>query len=112
MAGVQPEQIERLASKMGFEGKSAQQAADIMTKLYNLFIQTDATLVEINPLAETPDGDVFACDSKLNFDDNAEFRQPAIFAYRDRAQEDPREVEASQYGLNYISLDGKAYVVW
>jgi len=104
--GVKPEQVERLAARMGFEGKSATQAADIMTKLYNMFIQTDATLVEINPLAETPDGDVFACDSKLNFDDNAEFRQQAIFAYRDRSQEDPKEVEASQYGLNYISLDG------
>jgi succinyl-CoA synthetase beta subunit len=106
MTGVQPEQLERLAGKMGFEGKSATQAVDIMSKLYNLFIQTDATLVEINPLAETPDGDVFACDSKLNFDDNAEFRQSGVFAYRDRAQEDPKEVEASQYGLNYISLDG------
>jgi len=106
MQGLKPEQVSRLATNMGFEGTACDQAADIMTKLYNLFIETDATLVEINPLAETPDGQVFACDSKLNFDDNAEFRQPRIFAYRDRTQEDPKEVEASQYGLNYISLDG------
>ena len=108
MEGVKPEQVERLAAGMGFEGNSAVQAADIMTKLYNLFIQTDATLVEINPLAETPEGEVFAIDSKLNFDENAEFRQQAVFAYRDRSQEDLKEVEASQYGLNYISLDGSS----
>jgi len=71
-----------------------------------MFIQTDATMVEINPLAETPEGKVYVCDSKLNFDDNAEFRQQQIFAHRDRSQEDPREVEADQYGLNYIGLDG------
>jgi len=63
-------------------------------------------LVEINPLSETPEGHVFVCDCKLNFDDNSEFRQKEIFTKRDRAQEDPREVEAAQYQLNYIGLDG------
>lgn len=104
--GLKPEAAERLAKNIGFEGKSLTQAADIMQKLYKLFIDTDATLVEINPLAETPDGKVYCCDSKLNFDDNAEFRQPEVFAYRDRSQEDPREVEASNFGLNYIGLSG------
>ena len=77
-----------------------------MTSLYNTFIDTDATMIEINPFAETADGQVYVCDSKLNFDDNAEFRQEEVFGYRDRSQEDQREVEASQYDLNYIGLDG------
>lgn len=104
--GVTPEQAMRLAVNSGYEGPAAEQAADIMTKLYNLFVDKDASLIEINPLAETPEGQVFACDSKFNFDENAEFRQPEIFALRDRSQEDAKEVEAAQYGLNYIALDG------
>jgi succinyl-CoA synthetase beta subunit len=63
-------------------------------------------MLEINPLAETPDGNVFVCDAKINFDDNAAFRQADIFKQRDFTQEDPREVEASKYDLNYIGLDG------
>lgn len=110
MEGVTDEQCERMAVNLGFEGKAINQAKDIFKNLYELCVKSDATLVEINPLAETPDGDVFVCDSKLNFDDNAEFRQKDIFGYRDRSQEDTREVEASQYGLNYIGLDGK-YII-
>jgi hypothetical protein len=64
------------------------------------------TMVEINPLAETTDGRVLVCDAKLNFDDNAEFRQKPIFERRDSTQEDPREVAAAEHGLNYIGLDG------
>ena len=71
-----------------------------------MFKATDATMLEINPLAETPEGKIFVCDAKINFDDNAAFRQPAIFAKRDFSQEDPREVEASKWDLNYIGLDG------
>lgn len=82
------------------------QAADLIEKLYHMYISTDATLLEVNPLCETPQGDVLVCDAKINFDDNAAFRQPDIFAKRDRSQEDSREVEASQYDLNYIGLDG------
>ena len=106
MKGVQTEQVMRLAENMGFKGEQQEMAADIMAKLYNLFIETDATQVEINPFAETADGKVFVCDSKLNFDDNAEYRQKDIYAFRDRTQEDNREVEAAQYDLNYIGLDG------
>jgi succinyl-CoA synthetase beta subunit len=106
MEGIQQEQVDRMATNLGYKGDQAVQAAEIMTKLYNTFIETDATLIEINPFAETSDGKVYVCDSKLNFDDNAEFRQEKVHGYRDRSQEDSREVEASQYDLNYIGLDG------
>ena len=68
--------------------------------------QLDCTQAELNPVAETPDGDIVVCDAKINFDDNAEFRQSEIFAQRDLSQEDAREVEASKHDLNYIGLDG------
>lgn len=71
-----------------------QSGADLVKKLYKMMIATDATLVEINPLAETNDGRVVAADAKLNFDDNAEYRQKGVFAKRDLTQEDPREVRA------------------
>jgi len=77
-----------------------------MTKLYDIFIEKDATMVEINPMAEDRKGNVLCMDCKINFDDNAEFRQEEAFALRDRSQEDQREVDASQYNLNYIGLDG------
>ena len=105
-SGLQPGQLEGLAANMGFEGEQVTEAADVMGKLYEMFLATDATLIEINPLAETNTGQVMVCDAKLNFDDNAEFRQQDVFKHRDRKQEDPREVEASQYDLNYIGLDG------
>ena len=104
--GITEEQTARMAANLGFEDGAAEKAQDVMTNLYEMFIETDATLVEVNPLAETPSGDVMVCDAKLNFDDNAEFRQNEIFSKRDRSQEDKREVEASQYDLNYIGLDG------
>lgn len=77
-----------------------------MNGLYDMFLGCDCTQLEVNPLAETPDGDVVVCDANVNFDDNAEFRQRTIFERRDFSQEDPREVEASKYDLNYIGLDG------
>jgi succinyl-CoA synthetase beta subunit len=95
-------QLSRLAEKMGFSGKAASEARAVITNLWRMFVASDATLLEINPLAETPEGRVFVCDAKVNFDDNAFFRQPAIFAKRDFAQEDSREVEASKWDLNYI----------
>jgi len=106
-SGVRPEQVERLARNMGFSNPQAvQQTKDIMTRLYDMFIAKDATLVEINPLVETKDGKVLCVDAKLNFDDNAEFRQKDIFALRDESQMDHREVAAGKSGLNYIGLDG------
>uniref|UniRef100_A0A0D6R8F1 Succinate--CoA ligase [ADP-forming] subunit beta, mitochondrial n=1 Tax=Araucaria cunninghamii TaxID=56994 RepID=A0A0D6R8F1_ARACU len=80
---------------------------DQIKKLYKLFCETDCTLLEINPIAETADGQLVAADAKLNFDDNAAYRQKEIFALRDRSQEDPREVAAAEADLNYIGLDGE-----
>lgn len=104
--GVSKDQTDRLAAAMGFEGEKAEQASAQMAKLYDLFMKVDATQVEINPFAETPDGRVVCFDAKINFDDNAEFRQKAIFAERDVAEEDPREVEAQRHNLNFVAMDG------
>jgi succinyl-CoA synthetase beta subunit len=106
--GIQDEQCERMASNLGLEPGTVphEKAIVLMKNLYSMFIGCDCTQVEVNPLAETPDGDVVVCDAKVNFDSNAEYRQKEIFAKRDFSQEDPREVEASKYDLNYIGLDG------
>lgn len=77
-------------------------------RMYTLFKERDATQIEINPLAETEDGSVLCMDAKLGFDENAEFRQADLFKLRDVSQEDPAEVEAAEYGLNYIKLDGNS----
>ncbi|GAX10691.1 succinyl-CoA synthetase beta subunit [Fistulifera solaris] len=106
--GLTDEQAQRMAGNLGLEPGSEghAQAVTLMKNLYNMFIACDCTQVEVNPLAETPSGDIVVCDAKVNFDDNAEFRQTGIFARRDTTQEDPREVAASEYDLNYIGLDG------
>eukprot|EP01018_Ginkgo_biloba_P009916 Gb_21325 [translate_table: standard] len=93
----------------GLSPKLADRNASIdqVKKLYKLFCDTDCTLLEINPIAETADGQLVAADAKLNFDDNAAFRQKEIFALRDKSQEDPREVAAAEADLNYIGLDGE-----
>jgi succinyl-CoA synthetase beta subunit len=106
--GLQDEHCQRMASNLGLEqGSPAHaKAVTLMHNLYAMFIACDCTQVEVNPLAETPEGDVVVCDAKVNFDDNAEYRQSTIFARRDATQEDAREVEASKYDLNYIGLDG------
>lgn len=106
--GLTTDAANRMATNMGIaEGSEAHtKAVELMTNLYSMFLKCDCTQVEINPLAQTPDGDVVVCDAKVNFDDNAEFRNKDIHAKRDTTQEDPREVNASQYDLNYIGLDG------
>ncbi|KAG0224870.1 Succinate--CoA ligase [ADP-forming] subunit beta, mitochondrial [Actinomortierella wolfii] len=98
--------VRDLAERMGFTPKCVDDATDTMMKLYDLFIQKDATMVEINPMAESADHEVICMDAKLNFDDNADFRQKEVHALRDTTQEDPREVAAAKYNLNYIGLDG------
>ncbi|KAG0285934.1 beta' subunit [Linnemannia gamsii] len=98
--------VRDLAERMGFTPKCVDQATDTMIKLYDLFIEKDATMVEINPMAESADHEVICMDAKINFDDNAEFRQHEIYSLRDVTQEDPREVAAAKYNLNYIGLDG------
>merc|ERR1712151_112897 len=90
----------------GFQGATAEEAAKLIANLYKVFIGCDCTMLEINPLATLKDGRVLVCDSKVGFDDNAEFRQKDIFSQRDTTQEDPIEVEAKKYDLNYIKLDG------
>lgn len=105
--GLTSEDSERCAKALGFSGDAAvATAVDQIQKLYEMFIEKDATLLEINPLAETPEGDVVCIDAKINFDDNAAFRHKEIFEMRDITQEDPREVRASKHDLNYIGLDG------
>ncbi len=86
--------------------KQAQKAASILTKLYKLFVETDSTLAEINPLILTPEGDVFAIDGKMNFDDNALFRQPKVLAMREPDEDELKEIAAHEKGLSYIKLDG------
>lgn len=105
--GLTKEVALEIAKKLSFSSAAAEEsAASCMTKLYDIFIEKDATMVEINPMAEDRKGNVMCMDCKINFDDNAEFRQQEAFALRDRSQEDQREVDASQYNLNYIGLDG------
>jgi succinyl-CoA synthetase beta subunit len=108
MEGIQDDQCERMATNMGLEPGSEpwKKCIVLMKNLYTLFEGCDCTQVEINPLAETPEGDIIVSDAKINFDENAEYRQKHIFEKRDFTQEDPREVEASKYDLNYIGLDG------
>ncbi|KAF8924120.1 beta' subunit [Haplosporangium bisporale] len=104
--GVDRAAVRDLAERMGFTPKCVDQATDTMINLYDLFMQKDATMVEINPMAESADHEVICMDAKINFDDNAEFRQKEVHALRDVTQEDPREVAAAKYNLNYIGLDG------
>lgn len=110
MKGVQPEQTERLARALGFKSENIAAATRQMSNLYDLFLGTDATQVEINPFAEGRytggQTEVFCVDAKLNFDDNAAFRQKKIYGMRDTSMEDPRDVAAEAAGLNYIGLDG------
>jgi succinyl-CoA synthetase beta subunit len=106
LAGLQPYQALKVARELGFEGNQLKAAAKLINNLFKLFLSLDCSLVEINPLVVTKKGEVLALDAKFNFDDNALFRHPEIVAMRDTEEEDPREVEASKYGLNYIGLDG------
>ena len=106
LAGLQPFQTRKLAKQLGFESSQLKNASKLFEGLYRTFIAYDCSMVEVNPLVVTTSGDVLALDAKFNFDDNALYRHPEIAALRDVAEEDPREVEASKHGLNYIGLDG------
>ena len=106
LLGLQPYQARLLAHRLGLSGDQAKQAARLLLSLYKLFVAADCSMVEVNPLVVTKSGQVQALDAKFNFDDNALYRHPEIVALRDTAEEDPREVAASQFGLNYIGLDG------
>jgi len=104
--GLSAFQARKLAFALGLQGPQVGQAVKVMTALYNAFVATDASLLEINPLIVTGDGSLLALDAKMNFDDNAIFRHPDFKDMRDPSEEDPLEVEASAYSLNYIKLDG------
>lgn len=104
--GLQPYQARKVAAALGLKGALANQAVKLFTALWNLYLKSDCSLVEVNPLALTTENQVVALDAKFNFDDNALYRQKDIAAMRDTSEEDPREVAASEYGLNYIGLDG------
>ena len=106
LAGLQPFQTRKLAKQLGFEPSQLKSASKLFEGLYRTFVAFDCSMVEVNPLVVTTSGDVLALDAKFNFDDNALFRHREIAALRDVAEEDPREVEASKHGLNYIGLDG------
>jgi malate-CoA ligase subunit beta len=105
--GMQAFQARELAFGLGLEPPQVNQAVHAILGAYRAFRELDATMVEINPLVVTEDGKVLALDAKMTFDDNALFRRPAVNELRDLAEEDPREAEASKYGLNYIGLDGE-----
>jgi succinyl-CoA synthetase beta subunit len=106
LVGLQPFQTRKLAKQLGFESSQLKSASKLFEGLYRTFIAYDCSMVEVNPLVVTKKGDVLALDAKFNFDDNAIYRHPDVAALRDIAEEDPREVEASKHGLNYIGLDG------
>ena len=106
MTGITVEQTEKMAKNLGFEGELVSKAAAEMRALYEMFLATDATQVEINPLAQTKDGQVLCLDAKINFDDNASFRQKEVYALGDSSEDDPREVRAAEHDLNYIGLTG------
>jgi succinyl-CoA synthetase beta subunit len=104
--GLEPFQARKIAFALGLKGSQLNSAVQFLTSLYRAFLETDASLVEINPFISCTDGRLFALDAKLNFDDNALFRHADLRDLRDITEEDPLEVEASKYNLNYIKLDG------
>ena len=104
--GLVPFEARQLGFAIGLDGPQVNKAVKLMTSLYEAFIATDASLVEVNPLVVTEAGDLLALDAKMSFDDNALYRHPIIRDLRDLEEEDPLEVEASKFSLNYIHLDG------
>jgi succinyl-CoA synthetase beta subunit len=104
--GLEAFQARKLAFQLGLRSLHLPEAVRFMTGLYRVFRETDASLLEINPFGSCPDGRLLALDAKINFDDNALFRHPEIREMRDLAEEDPLEVEASKYNLNYVRLEG------
>ena len=104
--GLQPFQARKLADALGLKGETHKKAVGFLIALAKAYVATDASLAEINPLLITGTGDVIALDAKMNFDDNALYKHPDIKELRDLAEEDPLEIEASKFSLNYIHLDG------
>lgn len=105
-SGLQDEQVQQLAEILGLDDDQTEQFADLTQRLYRLFEECDASLVEVNPLVITRSGDLLALDAKINIDDNALFRQQRLAELRDPTQEDEKERDAAEHDLNYVSLDG------
>lgn len=106
-SGIQPCHARKLGFGLGFKGELLKKFSKLVFSLYEAFIETDCSQIEINPLVETKEGDIIALDAKINFDDNALHRHDQIKALRDLDEEEPLEIEASKYDLNYIKMDGK-----
>lgn len=106
IVGLQPYQTRQIAFGLGFAGDQIKQLASIMQNLYQIFTQFDVSLIEINPLIVTGQGNLMALDAKVGIDDNALYRQKSLVELRDKTQEDARELEADEHGLNYVPLDG------
>ncbi len=106
LLGLLPYQTRKLAKLLGIASSEMRMACKLFASLYKLFLRSDCSMVEVNPLVITKGDEVLALDAKFNFDDNALYRHPEIIAYRDLEEEDPREVEASKSNLSYIGLDG------
>ncbi|MCC6304990.1 MAG: ADP-forming succinate--CoA ligase subunit beta [Rhodobacteraceae bacterium] len=106
-SGIQGFHGRRIAFALGLEGRQVRQCVDLVTRLYRLFVEKDADMIEINPLIVTPAGDLHCLDAKMGFDNNALYRQPEILSLRDESEEDPKELAASRFDLNYIALDGE-----
>ncbi|MGB1395082.1 MAG: ADP-forming succinate--CoA ligase subunit beta [Candidatus Puniceispirillaceae bacterium] len=104
--GLKPHHVRSIANALKLEGATAKQAGQFLSGIYKAFLELDAAMIEINPLVVTGSGDLLALDAKMGFDDNALFRQKKILELRDLSEEDPSEVKASEFDLNYIKLDG------
>ncbi|MBC7155012.1 MAG: ADP-forming succinate--CoA ligase subunit beta, partial [Rhodobacteraceae bacterium] len=105
--GIQAFHGRRVAFALGLEGKQVKQCVDLVNRLYKLFVEKDAEMLEINPLIVTDAGDLKCLDAKMGFDSNALYRQPDILSLRDESEEDSKELAASKFDLNYIALDGE-----
>lgn len=104
--GPTDDNLDFLSKKLGFSKELHDQAKNQLRCLYNLFLELDCTQVEVNPFAETPQGEIYAADAKMNFDDNAKFRQKEVFDMHNPEEDDPRELEAAKFNLNYIGMTG------
>ena len=105
--GLPEDEAREVAGRLGLEGGLVEEMAGLLQKLARCFLDTDASLAEINPLVRTTDDSLLALDAKFSFDDNALFRHPELVEYRDPAEEDPLETRAAKFGLSYIKLDGE-----
>jgi succinyl-CoA synthetase beta subunit len=107
VANICPHHVRRLSRALGLTGDLQKQMSPLITNLYKAFVESDMSLLEVNPLIITKDGKLLCLDAKIGFDDNALFRHPDLAALRDETEEDEKEIEASKYDLNYIALDGE-----